>query len=125
MIWFDPTASHVGQSSLRDSLITALVSGFWVFVGTVATLVFSWLKDRDDFAKRTREIDEATKRVAFWNSWLKTLSLTKVDNNNASLKEHARQQIIAVADDLDLFLKEDEKPKIDENYRGYVQCWLR
>ena len=51
-----------------------LIVGAFGLVGTLIPVALSWSRDRDVATTRQRRIDEATKRVAFWDQWLKLYS---------------------------------------------------
>jgi hypothetical protein len=51
-----------------------LIAGVFGLVGTLIPVALSWSRDRDVATTRQRRIDEATKRVAFWDQWLKLYS---------------------------------------------------
>lgn len=59
----------------KPDVMPSLVSGTLTLIGTAVTVFIGWVKERDLPAKRTRVLDEATKRVAFWKSWLEALTL--------------------------------------------------
>ena len=54
-----------------DDVQKALVAGAFGLVGTLIPAAISWSHDRDAASARTRTLDEATKRLAFWEQWLK------------------------------------------------------
>jgi hypothetical protein len=60
--------------SIRDDVIKGLVAGGLGLAGTVITAALSWIKDRDQSANRIRVIEEANKRVRFWDSWSKMIT---------------------------------------------------
>ena len=51
-----------------EKIIEAAVAGL---VGTLIPAFIAWSHDRDANAARMRKLDEAIKRVAFWDAWLK------------------------------------------------------
>ena len=63
----------------------------------LSSAVFTWAKDWNASARRSRLLDEATKRVQFWDTWLKASS-----ENGTVLtepqKEMARTEVARVAE---------------------------
>ena len=57
-----------------DDVKKGLIAGAFGLVGTLLPVALSWSRDRDVASTRQRKIDEATKRVAFWDQWLKLCS---------------------------------------------------
>jgi hypothetical protein len=57
-----------------DDVKKGLIAGAFGLAGTLVPVVLSWSRDRDAASTRQRKIDEATKRVAFWDQWLKLYS---------------------------------------------------
>jgi hypothetical protein len=57
-----------------DDVKKGLIAGAFGLAGTLIPVVLSWSRDRDVASTRQRKIDEATKRVAFWDQWLKLCS---------------------------------------------------
>jgi hypothetical protein len=57
-----------------DDVKKGLIAGAFGLAGTLIPVVLSWSRDRDAASTRQRKIDEATKRVAFWDQWLKLSS---------------------------------------------------
>jgi hypothetical protein len=83
-------------TSILPGVITAIVG----LAGTLATLAFSWIKERDEATKRVKRIEEASKRLAFWDQWWKIQqTIGEVDELSRS-KELVRTQIILVTADL-------------------------
>jgi hypothetical protein len=59
---------------LSDDVKKGLIAGAFGLIGTLFPVVLSWSRDRDAASTRHHKIDEATKRVAFWDQWLKLYS---------------------------------------------------
>ena len=57
-----------------DDVKKGLIAGAFGLAGTLIPVALSWSRDRDAASTRQRKIDEATKRVAFWDQWLKLSS---------------------------------------------------
>jgi len=64
-----------------DDVQKALVAGAFGLVGTLIPAAISWSHDRDAASARTRTLDEATKRLAFWEQWLKLSNLVVVPDD--------------------------------------------
>jgi hypothetical protein len=58
------------DSDSAKALLPALAAIVVALIGAVV----SWAKDLNSSARRSRVLDEATKRVQFWDLWLKTVS---------------------------------------------------
>jgi len=56
---------------ISDDVKKGLIAGAFGLAGTLIPVVLSWSRDRDAASTRQRKIDEATKRIAFWEQWLK------------------------------------------------------
>jgi hypothetical protein len=85
------TASPSGGS--RDDLIKGLAAGALGLIGTVATLLYGWVKDRDTLATRTKQLDEASKRISFWDNWYKAISPLDSGNDSQYWRERARTEM--------------------------------
>jgi hypothetical protein len=48
-----------------------LIAGAFGLAGTLIPVIVSWSRDRDIASARLRKLEEATKRVVFWDQWLK------------------------------------------------------
>jgi hypothetical protein len=59
---------------LSDDVKKGLIAGAFGLIGTLFPVLLSWSRDRDAASTRQHKIDEATKRVAFWDQWLKLYS---------------------------------------------------
>jgi hypothetical protein len=85
-----PTASSTG-----NKLVTGLVVAA---IPVTLPLIFNWFKDRNASSRRLRQLDEATKIVAFWDSWLKTIGLLGAEESGFSYKDVARRELAWLAD---------------------------
>jgi hypothetical protein len=72
-----------------DDVKKGLIAGAFGLAGTLIPVALSWSRDRDVASTRQRKIDEATKRVAFWDQWLKLCSqVESPDCQTASQRVH-------------------------------------
>lgn len=76
-----------------SDVVGGMVVGAFGLVGTLASLCVSWLRDRDAVSQRSKQLEEATKRIQFWDQWLK-LSTT-VDDAALDLARKRVQQELA------------------------------
>ena len=94
------------QKSLTDFVASqpALVAA--VIAASTALLVafFNyWTASRRDrllAAKRTQQIDHATKRVVFWQSWLSAMSPLGTPEEQGDWKADAKSQLLLAADEM-------------------------
>lgn len=56
---------------LTEDIEKGLIAGAFGLAGTLIPVFVSWSRDRDIASARLRKLEEATKRVAFWDQWLK------------------------------------------------------
>lgn len=54
-----------------DDVQKALIAGAFGLVGTVIPAAVSWSHDRSATSARNRTLEEATRRLAFWEQWIK------------------------------------------------------
>lgn len=57
--------------ALSKEVEQGLVAGAFGLLGTLVPVVLTWTRERDVASSRMRKLDEATRRVAFWDQWLK------------------------------------------------------
>lgn len=57
--------------TFSEDVQKGLIAGAFGLVGTLVPAAISWTHDRSADAARTRTLDEATKRLVFWDQWLK------------------------------------------------------
>jgi len=69
-----------------------LVAGIFGLVGTLIPAGLAWARDRDVTSARVRRLDEATKRVGFWDQWLK-LSTQLAEPGDSDLHERVRREL--------------------------------
>jgi hypothetical protein len=70
----------------------ALMAGCFAIAGTLIPIITSWTKDRDTATQRSKQLDEATKRVQFWDQWLK-LSTTIGDAEGAAARQRVQHEL--------------------------------
>ena len=94
MIWLHIQNAQGGPpNSTRDDLIKGLAAGALGLIGTVVTILVGWLKDRDTSTTRLRQLDEASKRVAFWETWYKAIAPLDSGNDLDFWRARARTQM--------------------------------
>lgn len=71
--------------TLSADVQRGLVAGAFGLAGTLIPAVVSWSHDRDAASARLRKLDEATKKVAFWEQWLKLSTQTCEPANRDSI----------------------------------------
>lgn len=77
-------------------LIGAIV-GLVGLVGTLMTAIATWAKDLNSQGRRIRTLDEATKRVSFWDTWSKALAAADSGQNQAILGSKVKTEVLAAA----------------------------
>lgn len=60
--------------TFSEDVQKALIAGAFGLVGTLVPAVISWSHDRSAVSARSRTLEDATKRLAFWEQWLKLSS---------------------------------------------------
>ena len=60
--------------TFSEDVEKALIAGAFGLVGTLVPAVISWSHDRSAVSARSRTLEDATKRLAFWEQWLKLSS---------------------------------------------------
>jgi hypothetical protein len=64
--------------TFSEDVEKALIAGAFGLVGTLVPAVISWSHDRSAVSARSRTLEDATKRLAFWEQWLKLSSQVAV-----------------------------------------------
>lgn len=80
----------VQEDAISEFVRTALIL---VCIPTLAILVpalLTWIRDLDALARRTRRLDEQTKIVSFWDTWMKTVA------SISPVSGHTEKRIMAV-----------------------------
>jgi hypothetical protein len=70
----------------------ALMAGCFAIAGTLIPILTSWTKDRDTATQRSKQLDEATKRIQFWDQWLK-LSTSIGDAEGAAARQRVQHEL--------------------------------
>jgi hypothetical protein len=83
---------------ISDDVKKGLIAGAFGLAGTLIPVVLSWSRDRDAASTRQRKIDEATKRVAFWDQWLKLYS--QVESPSGETAAQRVQKELALLGDI-------------------------
>jgi hypothetical protein len=95
-------ATQPTTSSTGNNLITVLVV---TTLPVTLPLIFNWFKDRNASSRRLRQLDEATKIVAFWDSWLKTIALVGSEESGFTYQDVARRELALAADSVTTILR--------------------
>jgi hypothetical protein len=77
---------------LSHDLEKGLIAGVFGLVGTLFPVLIAWTHDRDINSLRMRKLDEAIKRVAFWDQWLK-LSIQLADPTDAAAIQRIEKEL--------------------------------
>lgn len=93
MLWLQSTPPSI----LSDDVIKGLVAGSLALLGSLATLLVTWLRDRDAIAIRSKRIEDATKRVIFWDGWLRAIEPLTPDSEKSLQREHVYRQLLAAS----------------------------
>jgi hypothetical protein len=87
-----------GSFKLSDDVIKGLIAGAAGLVGTLITAAITWARDRDVSSQRLRLLDEESKRLTFWDAWLKIqVSITTSEAELSELRERVRAEASAAA----------------------------
>jgi hypothetical protein len=116
MSWLQSTPPNI----LSDDVVKGLVVGSLALLGSLATLLVTWLRDRDAIAIRSKRIEDATKRVAFWDGWLRAIEPLTPDSEKLLQKEHVYRQLLAASAQIeDLFATTDRLRARVKAYREF------
>jgi hypothetical protein len=77
-----------------------LIAGAFGLAGTLIPAAISWSHDRDAASARIRKLDEATKKVAFWEQWLK-LSTQICEPTNSDCAARVQKELSLLAEMLE------------------------
>ncbi len=77
-----------------------LIAGAFGLAGTLIPAAISWSHDRDAASARIRKLDEATKKVAFWEQWLK-LSTQICEPANSDCAARVQKELSLLAEMLE------------------------
>jgi hypothetical protein len=91
MLWLQGTGLEPASSiDTRIKVVVAVVG----LTGSVIPVLVGWFKDRDQSVQRVRQIEEATKTVVFWDSWLKSIVSANPEVNGTEWKSIATEQFL-------------------------------
>ena len=79
--------------AVRDDVIRGLVAGGLTFAASIIAVAFQWIRDREASIARIRRLDEAAKRVAFWEFAYKALTAIRSDLSVQDFIRRAEQEI--------------------------------
>jgi hypothetical protein len=104
------------MSILSDADVKkGLIAGAFGLAGTLIPVVLSWSRDRDAASTRQRKIDEATKRIVFWDQWLK-LSTQVESPDGLSCAQRVQKELAMLGDiiERDSFIAHTQISKLQE-----------
>lgn len=109
MISLTDFVSHRSYSSIVSfSDVLAILEKYRLLMEAVVGLVCmmltgiaTWVKDLNSHGRRLRTLDEATKRVAFWDAWSKSLAAIDSQQNPQTLAEKVKLEVIAAAESVE------------------------
>ena len=114
-----------------DDVQKALVAGAFGLVGTLIPAAISWSHDRDAASSRTRTLEEATKRLAFWEQWLKLSSLVVVPDDPTPAQLQNELQLLREIVQRDSLLAHSQQMRLRgkstefQNRLGDLPFWRR
>ena len=114
-----------------DDVQKALVAGAFGLVGTLIPAAISWSHDRSAVSARNRTLEEATKRLAFWEQWLKVASQVTLPGDPTP--DQLNQELILLREIVqkDSFVAHRELIKLQgktsefQNKLGELSLWRR
>ncbi len=83
--------------TLSDDVKKGLIAGAFGLVGTLVPAAISWSHDRSATSARARILEEATKRLAFWEQWLK-LSTQVAEPSDPTACQRLQQELALLSD---------------------------
>ncbi len=86
--------------TFSDDVQKGLIAGAFGLAGTLIPAVVAWSHDRDAASARLHKLDEASKKVAFWEQWLK-LSTQICDPGNRDSIERVQKELGLLAEILE------------------------
>jgi hypothetical protein len=101
VLWRFNSMLLTAQFEPDDKTLAVVVPSVIGLAGTLLTVAVAWAKDLNSSAKRIRIIDEATKRVQFWDTWLKAVDGIGYEEIGLA-KEKARGQVLAVSEAVEI-----------------------
>ena len=110
------------HDGISDDVKKGLIAGAFGLAGTLIPVVLSWSRDRDAASTRQRKIDEATKRIAFWEQWLKLSS--QVESPDGQDCAQRVQKELAMLGDIierDSLLAHTQSSKLQEKTSKFTE----
>ncbi len=73
-----------------------LIAGAFGLAGTLIPAIITWSHERDAASARNRKLDEATKKIAFWEQWLKLSSqICEPSNSDSAIRVQKELSLLA------------------------------
>jgi hypothetical protein len=82
--------------TFSEDVQKALIAGAFGLVGTLVPAVISWSHDRSAVSARSRTLEDATKRLAFWEQWLKLSS--QVASPGDTTPEQVQRELVRLSE---------------------------
>jgi hypothetical protein len=107
---------------ISDDVKRGLIAGAFGLAGTLIPVVLSWSRDRDAASSRQRKIDEATKRIAFWEQWLK-LSAQVESPDGQGCAQRVQKELAMLGDiiERDSLLAHTQSSKLQEKTSKFTE----
>jgi hypothetical protein len=80
---------------MSDDVEKGIIAGIFGLAGTLIPAAIEWLHLHDVHAARLRKLDEACKRVTFWDQWLK-LSVQIADPTDAASIQKIEKELVVL-----------------------------
>lgn len=80
-----------------DDIIKGLATGSLGLIGTLIGVGVTWVKGRSASTQRIRVLDEATKRILFWDAWLDSSTKANLAEELGKLESRIRGEMLAAA----------------------------
>jgi hypothetical protein len=74
-----------------------LIAGAFGLAGTLIPAIITWSHERDAASARNRKLDEATKKITFWEQWLK-LSTQISDPSSSDCTNRVQKELNLLAE---------------------------
>lgn len=82
--------------ALPDKVVEGLIAGSFGVAGTLITAGVSWVRDRDVATQRVHQLEEAIKRLQFWDQWVKLATDLPLPMNEITLAMVQREMNLMV-----------------------------
>jgi hypothetical protein len=83
--------------TFSEDVQKGLIAGAFGLVGTLVPAVISWNHDRSAVSARARTLEDATKRLAFWEQWLK-LSAQVAGPGETTTSEQLQRELVRLGE---------------------------